>query len=306
LKIPHALLVAATLLLAAAPSAYGQATRTWVSGVGDDVNPCSRTAPCKTWAGAISKTAAGGEINALDPGGYGPVTITKSITLDGAGTNASILAAGTNGIVVQAGAVDTVIIRNIEINGVNGSPSPGLNGIRFLSGGQLHVENVNIYGMGQQGVSFAPSAASQLFMRNCSLRDNTAGGVHVVPTGTGTATVALTNVALDGNGRGLRAEDGSTVVVRDSHAAGNVANGFVAMASSRAVDMTLENVVSAGNGATGIYAGPFATVRLSNTLTTKNNAGWQSAGGTIVSFGNNRLLDNASYNGPATVTVGQQ
>src|SRR6478609_10918411 len=103
----------AIFMFASVSIAQAQATRTWVSGVGDDANPCSRTAPCKTWAGAISKTAAGGEINALDPGGYGPVTITKSITLDGAGTNASILAAGTNGIVVQAGALDTVIIRNI-------------------------------------------------------------------------------------------------------------------------------------------------------------------------------------------------
>ena len=64
-----------------ASSAHAQATRTWVSGVGDDANPCSRTAPCKTFAGAISKTAAHGEISVLDPGPYGAVTITKSITL---------------------------------------------------------------------------------------------------------------------------------------------------------------------------------------------------------------------------------
>ncbi|MCU0340213.1 MAG: hypothetical protein MUE30_10020, partial [Spirosomaceae bacterium] len=74
----------------------------WVSGVGDDANPCSRTAPCKTFAGAISKTAAGGEISVLDPGGFGAVTITKSITLNGDGTLAGILASGTNGIVINA------------------------------------------------------------------------------------------------------------------------------------------------------------------------------------------------------------
>src|SRR5437763_15362461 len=88
-----------------------QATRTWVSGVGDDANPCSRTAPCKTFAGAISKTAAGGEIDALDPGGFGAVTITKSITIDGGGTFASVLVSGTNGIVVSAGINDVVILR---------------------------------------------------------------------------------------------------------------------------------------------------------------------------------------------------
>src|SRR6185312_15518777 len=106
-----------------------QASRTWVSGVGDDANPCSRTAPCKTFAGAISKTAAGGEISVLDPGGFGALTITKSITLNGEGTLASVLVAGTNGIVISAGAADTVIIRNLSINGIGS----GISGINFLS-----------------------------------------------------------------------------------------------------------------------------------------------------------------------------
>src|ERR1700730_4517993 len=98
--------------------ANAQATRTWVSGVGDDANPCSRTAPCKTFAGAISKTAPGGEIDALDPGGFGALTITKAITIDGGGGQvASVLVAGTNGIVVQANAsTDIVILRNLRIN----------------------------------------------------------------------------------------------------------------------------------------------------------------------------------------------
>src|SRR5579883_1735144 len=122
-------------------SAHAQATRTWVSGVGDDANPCSRTAPCKTFAGAISKTAAGGEIDALDPGGYGAVTITKAITIDGGGGQvASVLVAGTNGIVVSAGASDVVILRNLRINGISGSGNGGINGIRFLAGQQLIVD----------------------------------------------------------------------------------------------------------------------------------------------------------------------
>src|SRR5438045_9715468 len=105
-------------LVAGAASVNAQATRTWVSGVGDDANPCSRTAPCKTWAGAISKTAEGGEIDALDPGGFGALTITKSITLDGGGGQvASVLAAGTNGIVVAAASNDVVTIRKLSIDG---------------------------------------------------------------------------------------------------------------------------------------------------------------------------------------------
>src|SRR5215207_121317 len=116
-----------------ATAAQAQATRTWVSGVGDDVNPCSRTAPCKTYAGAISKTAAGGEISTLDPGGFGAVTITKSITINGDGTLAGILASNTNGVIVNAGVNDVVVLRNLSINGVGN----GLNGIRMLAGKQL-------------------------------------------------------------------------------------------------------------------------------------------------------------------------
>src|SRR5271169_149298 len=124
--------------LAIAP-AHAQATRTWVSGVGDDSMPCSRTAPCKTWAGAISKTASGGEIDALDPGGFGALTITKSITLDGGGGQvASALVAGTNGIVVAAASNDVVILRNLRLDGLLGNGtsigSAGISGVRFNSG----------------------------------------------------------------------------------------------------------------------------------------------------------------------------
>src|SRR5215471_4865612 len=131
--------------------AWAQASRTWVSGVGDDANPCSRTAPCKTFAGAISKTANGGEIDALDPGGFGALTITKSITIDGGGGQvASVLVAGTNGIVVAATSADVVTLVNLRLQGLlgNGSNSgnAGLNAIRFISGKELNVINCYIWG----------------------------------------------------------------------------------------------------------------------------------------------------------------
>src|SRR6516165_4604146 len=130
-------------------AADAQATRTWVSGVGDDANPCSRTAPCKTFAGAISKTAPGGEINALDPGGFGAVTITKAITIDGGGGQiAGVLVSGTNGIVVSAGPTDVVTLRNLRIDGIG----TGLNGIRYLSGAALHVQNCYIFGFTGSGI----------------------------------------------------------------------------------------------------------------------------------------------------------
>src|SRR5260370_21041206 len=132
------LLIAACFILAVTAAAQAKASRRWVSGVGDDANPWSRTAPCKTFAGAISKTAGGGEIDALDPGGFGAVTITKSITLDGGGGQvASVLVAGTNGIVVAPGATDVVIIRNIRLDGLlanaTNTGKPEINSIRWTT-----------------------------------------------------------------------------------------------------------------------------------------------------------------------------
>src|ERR1043166_9744313 len=153
----NGLWIATIVFLLISSLAHAQASRTWVSGVGDDVNPCSRTAPCKTFAGAISKTAAGGEIDALDPAGYGAVTITKAITIDGGGGQvASVLVAGTNGIVVQAGPSDVVILRNLRINGIG----TGLNGVRFLSGKDLNVENCYIFGFTQNGLDIALNQAT--------------------------------------------------------------------------------------------------------------------------------------------------
>src|SRR5262245_34827168 len=149
------------LVLQAAP-AHAQATRTWVSGVGDDANPCNRTAPCKTFAGAISKTTPGGIINCLDPGGFGAVTITKSITIDCIETFAGILAPGTNAINVNGAGV-VVILRGLSIEGVG----TGLSGINFIQGGSLHVEKCKIFGFqsgAAQGIRYVPSGGGNLFV----------------------------------------------------------------------------------------------------------------------------------------------
>src|SRR5262245_7228153 len=147
-------------LLHVAP-AQAQATRTWVSGVGDDANPCSRTAPCKTFAGAISKTATNGEINCLDPGGFGSVTITKAISIVCDHTLGGILAAAVNGIIINAPATATITLKGLDIEGIG----TGLDGIRFLAGGALHVHKCQIRGMrgaNGNGINFAPSGNSEL------------------------------------------------------------------------------------------------------------------------------------------------
>src|SRR5689334_8191766 len=138
------------MLLVAAP-ASAQATRTWVSGVGDDANPCSRTAPCKTFAGAISKTAAGGEINVLDPGGFGGVTITKAITLRADHVEAGVLVSGTSGIVINAGVADKVVIDGLDFEGASPT-TPGINGINILQARDVLVRNSSIRGFSTSGI----------------------------------------------------------------------------------------------------------------------------------------------------------
>ena len=148
-----------------APLAHAQATRTWVSGVGDDANPCSRTAPCKTFAGAISRTAAGGEINCLDPGGFGGVTITKALTIDCVHTVGGVLASLTNGIIVNAGLTDRIVLRGLDIHGVGN----GFDGIKFIAGGSLHVEDSVISGM-QNGINIG--AGNEIYIKNTYIRNN--------------------------------------------------------------------------------------------------------------------------------------
>src|SRR5215470_6886593 len=167
----------AIVFLLFASLAHAQATRTWVSGVGDDVNPCSRTAPCKTFAGAISKTAAGGEINALDPGGYGTVTITKSITIDGGGTFASILSAGVHGIIINAGGADIVNLRNLSIDGAG--TGTATDGIRFLAGKTLNVQNVVVFNVNGHGINALRSTPGDLNVENVSISDCGGAGISV-------------------------------------------------------------------------------------------------------------------------------
>jgi hypothetical protein len=290
------------LYMAFGSTGWGQATRTWVSGVGDDANPCSRTAPCKTFAGAISKTAAGGEIDALDPGGFGAVTITKAITIDGTGTLGSILAAGTNGIVVSAGANDVIIIRGISINGAGS----GVNGIRFLTGGSLHVEACTIFGFTGNGISFEPSAASQLSVLNTTI-EKTSLGILVRPASTGSAQATIEGCATTGNTAGIRVDDGSVAFIKNTTAAGNANNGFLASSYYSAAEIDLESCMASGNGTNGVKSwGPYSTVRLSNVTAMGNTGGLSTASsGVILSYVNNKVAGNVVDGAPTGTIVMQ-
>ena len=185
--LTSAILGGLLVALLPAAAAQAQATRTWVSGVGDDANPCSRTAPCKTFAGAISKTAGGGEINVLDPGGFGAVTIGKSITISADHVEAGVLVSGTNGIVVAAGGADQVVLEGLDFEGLG----TGLNGVNFISGSLLVINRCKIHKFATNGVLSNSSTAGARTVINNSiiLANGTSGNAN-----TGGVDVASSNV----------------------------------------------------------------------------------------------------------------
>jgi hypothetical protein len=283
--------------------AHAQASRTWVSGVGDDANPCSRTAPCKTFAGAISKTAAGGEIDALDPGGYGAVTITKAITIDGGGGQvASVLVAGTNGIVVSAGASDVVILRNLRINGISGSGNGGINGIRFLAGQQLIVDNCDIFGFTTNGIDVALAASGHAQVRNTTIR-NIGGFGIAATTASGFAVVQVLNSSFVGNQSadgGVAANTNGAITVSNSNFF-TLATG--AQAGANAI-LNIENsIFSSANVAITAAANTFSPVNVNNN--SFYNIGTIFGGaGSYLSAGNNKLGSSTSQGAnPSPMTI---
>jgi hypothetical protein len=211
--------------------AYAQATRTWVSGIGNDADPCSLTAPCKTFAGAYSKTLAGGEISVLTPGGFGAVTISKSLTINGAGEHGSVLGAGSNGIVVNAPGV-VVTIRNIQLQGAG----TGLIGIRLRQNSMLVVDNVSISGF-QYGVHVDDGRA---VVSNSSITSN-----QFVAASASGGSLTVTGTTMANNGTAVLAT-GGTIRVSNNVIVENTTN-FGCGAGS---------VLSAGNNSVGVGASP--------------------------------------------------
>jgi hypothetical protein len=296
--------LAATSLALAVQPASAQAPRTWVSGLGDDANPCSRTAPCKTFAGAISKTAAGGEIDALDAGGFGALTITKAITIDGGGGQvASVLVSGTNGIVVSAGAGHTVTLRNLQINGLSGTPTGGLNGVQFLSGAALHIERCTIFGFTQNAINIntTSSSATSVFVTDTVVSNSTTG-IFARNSGSGIVLVSLQRTTLAQNTFfGLKV-DGSagpgTIVgaVSESLISGNgvglsAVSGAGSTVGIRVFKSSIVNNVTTGALSDGSAGQPVA-ILFSDDLITGNSPGLSSVGGGLL-----LTYQNNSFNG---------
>ena len=279
--------------------ARAQATRTWVSGVGDDVNPCSRTAPCKTFAGAISKTAEDGEISCLDPGGYGAVTITKSITIDCTGTLGSILGAGTNGVIVNiTNAADTrkaVVLRGISINGA----ATGLSGVRVLAANSVVLDNVVINGFGNHGVSVEVSTGfTKLAVDHTKIYNNGGHGINFYSPAT--TTLSVNDSALTHNsGNGLNLAYVLRATIKDSTITGNNI-GLLAYTT----DLSAANCIISNN-TTGVQALSGGNIRLSGNAVTENTTGISINGGNVISSGNNTISGNNTNGAPSTIETMQ-
>jgi len=276
--------------------AQAQATRTWVSGVGDDANPCSRTAPCKTFAGAISKTAAGGEISVLDPGGFGAVTITKSITINGEGTLAGILAAGTNGVIINAGVNDVIYLRYITINGVG----TGIDGIRFLAGKELHVDHCAIYGFTGDAIDIpiaASTGGSFTFLNELYVNKLTgvsSVGVKIASTNANPISVEMDHTRLVRVPTGVQIGTRGHATIRNSVASYGGTGVELVDGAAGTPTANIENTMLNDN-TNGISAGGGTGTRLSQSTIIGCITGIASPGGaTVQSSGNNRIYQNTS------------
>jgi hypothetical protein len=298
--------------------ASAQATRTWVSGVGDDVNPCSRTAPCKTYAGAISKTATNGEINCLDPGGFGALTITKSISVVCDYTEGGVLAAGVNGFIVNAPAGSIVTLKGQDVECVG----TGLNGIEMINVGvTLHVHktqvrNCRASGGASTGILIAPSSGTaKVAIADSYITDNgtsatTDAGIKVRPTGGAQANVSIRRVYAEANANGVFA-DGSggggavNVTVTDSVLTENTNCGLSVSSTGAAFVATVTDSVASQNAGCGLgAAGAQATLRIGSSTVASNVNGIVNSGATVQSFKNNMIAGNVPDGTPITAFPG--
>ncbi len=283
-------------------ASMAQAQRTWVSGVGDDVNPCSRTAPCKTFAGAISKTAAGSEISVLDPGGFGAVTITKSITINGthgAGYG-SILAASTTGVIINS-ATAIVRLKSLDINGAGS----GVDGIRINAAAKVYIEDTKVDGFTNRGINdIRTTAGGFLNITDSNVSGCAQSGIAVIPGVGGSVTAVLDNVHSQGStaNSGYAQSGAVKGTVRNSFFTGNSSNGMFA---DGAGELNIENCISSHN-AVGLFVSAPAIVRLNATEISNNGTSINAAGqAQVQSTGINVISGNGANNLPTGTPITQ-
>jgi hypothetical protein len=299
-------------------SAPSPSARTWVSAtLGSDANPCTRVSPCLTFAAALAQTTAGGEIDVLDPGDFGPVTITKSVSIygDAPGVAGAIPSPGTSGIVISAGSSDAINLHGLVFDGVNAS---GTSGVVFTSGARLNVNQCVFQGFTTSGMTLSPGVGGAnttlITVQNTTILNN-ATGILIRPTGGIAAKVRLRRLHIDNNsGDGLRVDGtggsgASNVAIADSSTNFNAGNGIDAVSGPGNATVDVMRIVAAGNGSAGIQSnqtsGGIASVTVGSSLLRTNAIGIQATGGaSLLSYGNNQMTGNASngsFTGGATL-----
>jgi Right handed beta helix region len=291
------LVAIAIFMLAFASMTQAQASRTWVSGVGDDANPCSRTAPCKTFAGAISKTLTAGEISVLDPGGFGALTITKAITVNGEGTLAGVLNASVPGFIVNAPTTDNVTIRNVSIN----APNNGTDGIRILAAKNVNIENVTINGQANEGIDISATNNVNVAVNNTQIKNCATVGIQVGTT-SGLAKVTLDHVSVTNCATGIKGRSNSRISMTECIVAFN-GTGVLSESQTAAVFavINIEHSQITQNSGAGVQAGGGVAVagsfaRISDNQITNNGTSGALVGanGTIETFMNNEIKGNST------------
>jgi hypothetical protein len=258
-----------------------------VSGVGDDVNPCSRTAPCKTFAGAISKTITGGEIDCIDNGGYGTVIISKSVTIDGTGCQAATLAPMVNGILINitapTDAAKTVRLRALSINGLG----TGLNGIKVLAARKVMIEDTVIDGFAQNGITI-DSANANVFVKRSTIRNITQTGINVSAITPGTTALWVDQCSLLNCSTGLEVRSNTRTTLRDN----SMINNRIALGATDS-EVSVVNCTFSQNSV-AVQARNRSTIFLSFVTVAFNERGLDIQGGKIVSFQNNFVHSNVA------------
>ena len=288
---------------AAAPAAWAAAQRTFVSALGSDANTCALAAPCRGFAAALAQTNPGGEIVVLDSAGYGPVTITKAVSIvvpPGIYAGVSVTVAGTDGIVVSAGAADEVILRGLTINNQGGN-----NGVVFNSGAALYIESCTIRGFslpGMANVKFAPSAASKLFVKDSYIRGGQAG-INLA-NGTTAASATIDNTRIESNVTGVTASFSGAVALRNSIVSENTGHGVsLQTGAGQALDAALDNVMLSNNDSNGLnVAGGSITVAMTSSTAVGNITGVFVQGGSSAATA--RLTNNVISRNTTGVQTG--
>jgi hypothetical protein len=308
------------LMLTFTSLAHATSLQTWVSGTGMNSGACDRLNPCATFQFALMQTTAGGEIDVVDAGSYGAVTINEAVTIDGTqgGGFASIIFGGLAGITINAGATDVVTLRNLSINGENGA---GNTGITIIKAGTVHIENCVIFGAASDGIADGRSGnlndVFYIYIKDTITR-NGSQGININPGANIFVIASLTNVrAQDNANSGVRITSGVYASLDHCILSGNRFDGLFVFGNPGGTEGTataasahVDNTISTGNGSAtgaGFHATDGGFIRLSNSTSYNNTTGLRiDAGGSILSYGTNRISGNTNGNGPPSGTISMQ